>query len=173
VLLELVTESGARLALRVPTKVREKVRYVFESIAPLCQPQEKLVIHGVVETVIDQVPLIYHTAAEERSGAGDIKHAVVPEDEVTKINLAANLKDATVLVNPCIVTVNKVNFRKPSECLEDCLEASRPIPVVGVEPPDYVAGRQLEAFVERVALAMIWLRDPTEMLPPWQRLATR
>jgi hypothetical protein len=104
-LLTLLTGLAARYAARMPPILSKKLRNVFESIAFLRQAQEPLIVQGTVKALVNQVALIDHAPTEEGSDSRDVTHAVVAENEVTKLDLPTDLQNASALVDPGRVAI--------------------------------------------------------------------
>jgi len=65
VLLPLFVREGGGFVLRMPTKVSEDGRDMTEMVPLVCQPEKKLIIHGVLESALKPITFLKQSAAEK------------------------------------------------------------------------------------------------------------
>src|ERR1700684_3915783 len=157
-----------RFRAQMPATCRKRNRYVMKAKSVRGGPQPELVIHDVVQVVIQVAELVENSAAEENVGLRDIVQAAQHDFPVEADFFFAN-QGLSGLIDNQIVAIDEIDERIVFERLYNCGEAFGLIEVVGVQPSNDVAGCHTEALIDGVALAAIFFRKPAEMIPAGHR----
>src|SRR5450432_1872303 len=90
---------------------------------------------------------------------------MVKKNKRTKFYFPPQFQECTVLVNPRIVAIDNIRCGIFLECIGHDAKTLSAITIIRVEPADDLSRSHLEALVQRLALAVIGLRDPTQVAP--------
>jgi hypothetical protein len=145
----------------MPTKIRQQTWDVLEAVTGICEPQKELVVHRVVVAGIDPIAVVKNAATKERRSRWDVEHVMIGQHKAAELDLPSHLYNVAVLVNPGDIPVQYVNGAIVLEGRSYRRKTSGPVDVIGIEPPNNFSGSHPEAFVERLTLTSVRLRDPT------------
>src|SRR5271165_944705 len=120
----------------MPAKIGEQFRYMLEVIALLGQTKKKLVVHHIVVIDIQPIAGVENTATKEGRRGWDVKRVIVAKDETAEFNLASNAVHTSIFVHVRVVPIKDVDIRTRTESVNDGLETTGTISIIGVEPPD-------------------------------------
>src|SRR6266436_1157679 len=151
-------------AIGLHPKVRKKLRNMLKAISAFRQTDKKLKVHRILKGFIEPIALFKYSAPKECCSCGDVQNAVVKKDECVELDLAPNFKHLTYGIHRQIVTVKDVDLGIVFKCLDNILETTSSITIIGVQPANNFTLSLSKPFIECLALTAISLRDPHHVL---------
>jgi hypothetical protein len=150
----------------MPSKGTQHLPDVSEAVTVVQEPKVELVVHRVAKFLIQKVTALKDISLQKkRSRRLDEAHPVKEHDETTELDFPSSFKESPALVDPIIVTVENINVWMRSYRSGYDLKTSVSVGVIGIQPANNLTSRKLKAFIQRIALAAVGLRNPLQMLP--------
>ena len=119
-----------------------------------------VVIHAEVEARIERADTLDDGAAEEDGGLADV--AAFLEALEVPVFGGVGFEDLVVLVDVVGVAVDDVDFGMGGEEIAGGFDGAGVIDVVGIHPAEDFTVGTLDTFIDGIALAVVFFRDPLD-----------
>jgi len=144
-----------------PAVISQQFRHI-RKLEVRGESQPQVVIHAEIKGRIDP-PYRLKCPAPKKRGRLHNEIAVVKEPPgAVRFDVHARPDQITGGVDEIRVAINNIDSGMRLEVFHHLAKCARDIRVIGVEPAENVAAEAGEAFVERIGLAVIFLRDPLD-----------